>query len=153
MSGQRADSTAWPGLAPKGRTAGTKCPVQRPEKDLGLGAPLMQCRFPMLYQGADGPCDPATRPAGTPDQNAAPKCSACTFDVGRFRCAAVRWPYTRQSCFCSSNRDSPPHAASRFEEEGCAGSCFFCVNPFRQCAKHDDGRHSLLFPRGVQRAI
>lgn len=47
----------------------------------------MQCRFPMLYQGADERCDPATKPAGTPDQNAAPKRSACTFEVGRLRCA------------------------------------------------------------------
>lgn len=24
----------------------------------GTGSPLMQCRCPMLYQGADGPCNP-----------------------------------------------------------------------------------------------
>lgn len=149
MSGQRADSTAWPGLAPKGRTAGTKCPVQRPEKDLGLGAPLMQCRFPMLYQGADGPCDPATRPAGTPDQNAAPKCSACTFDVGRFRAMAV---HTAILLLWLESRFTTPRSLS-LRRRGVRRLLFFCVNPFRQCAKHDDGRHSLLFPRGVQRAI
>lgn len=51
MSGQRADSTAWPGLAPKGRTAGN---IPSGLKKIWGWEPLMQCRFPMLYQGADG---------------------------------------------------------------------------------------------------
>lgn len=36
----------------------------------------------------------------------------------------MRWPYRRQSGFGSSNRDSPPHAASRFEEGGVPAPVF-----------------------------
>lgn len=125
MSGQRADSTA--GGQGWRRKAGQL------GKDLGLGAPWCNAGFRCSIKVLTGHAahDETGR---NPRSECSSECSACTAEAGR-----LPWPYRRQSGFGSSNRDSPPHAASRFEEGG----------PASEAA---DGRHSLL-PRGVQRAI